>query len=501
MSGSIVVPETVYSGWKRTSPSRPTRSAKKYPMRAPPPARLARLNALSYLVYAPNRPSSNWLACCAASGLPPPPSAKPSVIRPRMRSSSLEQPPSGQLVELDAPILRAPRRRRVRGDGTAWPVPLGHHACRANAPARQVGAVRVGPGLRQPGVHGGRAGVIGVAGDLDPNLRVIEQRLRHDVEQGVRLGSQRRLAGLEGDPAQDDRPPLRREQDRAAEGVDARARGGPGALVDAVVDAVAVAVHGATARIDVGAGGRVGALVEAVVDAVAVTVHGAAAQVDRGAQGCGGAGVALVRDPVAVAVDEAARAGEQRQADRRDDVARPGGPEGRVGLRRVDAARFQPQGHTLSQEDAVAQSAVDGVVGEAVGGLLLEVEPRVSAQGVEQVVRPCRDVQHQTGTAETQLRRGGVRPCPGGRRLIAGVHLDADDVAEEIAQPPAATGLIAEVEGAVVAREGAEGAELELMPALRAEGESSGDGEQSGDSEDPHRRNPPFQKRADPTLT
>jgi len=53
--------------------------------------------------------------------------------------------------------------------------------------------------------------------------------------------------------------------------------------------------------------------------------------------------------------------------------------------------------------------------------------------------------------------------------LIAGVELGTEDVTEEVADPAAAADLIVEIEHRVVSRERAEGAELELMRALRLE--------------------------------
>src|SRR5207248_2291771 len=94
-----------------------------------------------------------------------------------------------------------------------------HHAARRDALAPEVRAHRVRPRLRQPQVGGTRAGVVRIAGNLDPDIRIGVQRLCDDVEDREGLGLEGRFPGLEHHTPQDDRRPLRREQNRAAGGI------------------------------------------------------------------------------------------------------------------------------------------------------------------------------------------------------------------------------------------------------------------------------------------
>src|SRR3989449_11390517 len=185
--------------------------------------------------------------------------------------------------------------------------------------------------------------------------------------------------------------------------VDGRARGGVGALVDSVGNAVAVGVGGAALGVYMRAGGRVGALIEPVVHAVVVRVDRtalrvhpspggragaliesvghpvmlgvgrAAAHVDRGAPRRVGAGIALVGDAIVILVREQPPAGEEGEAERADQVTGPGGAR-ESGVGRVDGAHLEPQRGAVAQEQPIADRAVDGVVGEAVRRRLLEVE-------------------------------------------------------------------------------------------------------------------------------
>src|SRR5881628_3856982 len=129
---------------------------------------------------------------------------------------------------------------------------------------------------------------------------------------------------------------------------------------------------------------------------------------------------------------------------------------------------------------------MDRVVGEAVGRVLLEVEPRVAAEQVEDVARAA-EVQDQTRAAEGQ--RGRSPPGLRARILIARVELRADDVVEEVAEAGPAADLVVEIERPVIARERAERAELELM---RAQARRSARDRQSRDDECPHGATPHF---------
>jgi len=122
----------------------------------------------------------------------------------------------------------------------------------------------------------------------------------------------------------------------------------------------------------------------------------------------------------------------------------------------------------------LAQRAVDGVVGEAVGGGVFEIEPRVPAQQVERVALGA-EVEHQARAAEAQL--GRCRSGLGTRRLIAGVDLHSHVLAEEVAEPAPAADLVVQIESAVVPGEGPEDSELECMRPLGGERRRSERGE------------------------
>src|SRR5436853_6713061 len=138
--------------------------------------------------------------------------------------------------------------------------------------------------------------------------------------------------------------------------------------------------------------------------------------------------------------------------------------ESRVGS--VKAAHLEAQGGAVAEKDPVADRAVDGVVGEAIGRRLLEVEPGVAAEDVEQIAGGP-EIQHQAGAAVGQRGRGAAGLWIGA--LVARVELCADDVTEEVPQPTAAADLGVQVEDLVVTRERSERPELELVRALCGE--------------------------------
>src|SRR5881296_785627 len=244
ISGSMVacVPPAVkvYEGWNNTSPSIPTTEPNMYPRRTPPPILRAKPKPSSYFVYEPNAPASNWPACWAASVAAPSTSTVTNVANRFMRAPAPALARSGQLVQLDAPVLRAPVGRGVRRDRVGRAVALGRHAPRCHAFTHQVGAHDFRARLRQPQVRRRRARSVGVTGDLDPDVRIGDERLGDDVEHGEGLGTQRRLPRLEGHAAQDHRRALGREQDDAAVGVDAGGGGRSRTLVLGIVHAVPV---------------------------------------------------------------------------------------------------------------------------------------------------------------------------------------------------------------------------------------------------------------------
>src|SRR5437667_7600768 len=103
---------------------------------------------------------------------------------------------------------------------------------------------------------------------------------------------------------------------------------------------------------------------------------------------------------------------------------------------------------------------MDRVVGEAVGRDVLEVEPGVAAQDIEEVAGRA-EVQDQAGAPEGEGGSGAAGLGIGA--LVPALELRADDVVEEVPQPTAAADLGVQVEDLVVTRERSERAELELV--------------------------------------
>src|SRR5204862_6665227 len=97
----------------------------------------------------------------SAAALPDPASVAPNL---------------GQLVQLDAPVRGAPGGRRVRTHRAPRAVAAREHAGGTHALAGEVRTDRRGSRLREPQVDADRARVVGVARDLDPDLRIGEQR-------------------------------------------------------------------------------------------------------------------------------------------------------------------------------------------------------------------------------------------------------------------------------------------------------------------------------------
>src|SRR2546430_14067786 len=122
--------------------------------------------------------------------------------------------------------------------------------------------------------------------------------------------------------------------------------------------------------------------------------------------------------------------------------------------------------YTLSLHDALPIS-VGRVVRELEGCPRAEVEQRVAAQGVHHQPVGVHHVEHQGGAADERLERRGRAPAHHAvLRLEHDVAFDADHVGDQVAEPYAAAGLVAEGEGGVGARVGAERADLELTAAL-----------------------------------
>src|SRR6202007_1209624 len=132
----------------------------------------------------------------------------------------------------------------------------------------------------------------------------------------------------------------------------------------------------------------------------------------------------------------------------------------------VSTPDFHADRAPVAEEHAIADPAMDGVIGEAVRRVLLEVEARVAAQEIEEIPGAT-EVQDQTGAAGRE--RGGGVADGGVGALIAPLELGADHVGEEISEPSAAAELIVQGEGVIVPRVRSEGTELDLVRALRAE--------------------------------
>src|SRR6266581_592033 len=179
---------------------------------------------------------------------------------------------------------------------------------------------------------------------------------------------------------------------------------------------------------------------------------------------------------------------KERQAERADDVASPISA-GEPGAGRVQGTNLKAQRDPVPQKHAVADRAVRGVVGEPVRRRLLEVEPRVAAEQIEDVVG-APEIQDETRAAEGE--RGRRAACLGARALVPAVELRAEDVAEEIAEAGAAAELVVEVEGLVVARERSERPELKRVGALLSAeaGDPARECQSHGD-ERPHGATPP----------
>src|SRR5207247_7734588 len=141
------------------------------------------------------------------------------------------------------------------------------------------------------------------------------------------LGLEGRFPGLEHHTAQDDRRPLRREQNRAAGGIHPGAGGRARAAVLRVVYAVPVRVLEALAPdvVHFRPGRGVGTLVQPVRAAVFVRVERATGLVDDRAGGRAGALVGAVGHAIAVGVRRTALGVAARAGRRAGALAGPAG--------------------------------------------------------------------------------------------------------------------------------------------------------------------------------
>ena len=149
--------------------------------------------------------------------------------------------------------------------------------------------------------------------------------------------------------------------------------------------------------------------------------------------------------------------------------------------RGIDRAALDAKCDTITEEDAVADGAMHRIIGEAVAGVVAKRQPRVTAKDIEEIAVAAH-VEDQAAAAECKARIGAAGL--GGGLLVAKVELDANSGAEEVSQPATTTDLVIEVECSIVAREGGERADFELMGML---GESEG----WNDSETEHQQNHP----------
>ena len=255
----------------------------------------------------------------------------------------------------------------------------------------------------------------------------------------------------------------------AAALVDDRALGGLAAGVGVIEDAVAVAVQGAAALVDRGAGRRVGAGVVEIDHAVAVAVQRAAGQVDGGAGRGLGAAVETVADAVAVIVPGLPAEGEL-DAGGRQQVVRPvvvvGEVAGQVGVHvphleaQVDAA-----GAVSAQEDLQAGGALPALEdvlvadhGVAVAGIV-QLGPAAGQVGVDAAVGE--QVQHEVQAQVLDVGvegRVGVRL--GGREAVG--SLDAQPWPQQEGGPPAQDEVVGQTD--VVGPDGAADVGADLEP-------------------------------------
>src|SRR5688572_6298675 len=136
MSGSMCTELTSWGDWNSPSTSRASSGLSEYANRTPPPLLLLSWKASSYLVKPPNRPTSYRRLYWADS-----------VVEPRTSTATAAAMVlticSVGPAQLDAPVLRAPSRRRVRRDGLLRAVAPRNHSFRPHALAREIRAHRI----------------------------------------------------------------------------------------------------------------------------------------------------------------------------------------------------------------------------------------------------------------------------------------------------------------------------------------------------------------------
>src|SRR4029077_7756763 len=275
---------------------------------------------------------------------------------------------SRQLVQLHAPVLLTTRGGRVRRDRLWGTAAFSDHPVGRHSLTREVGADRARPRLGQPYVRRGRARVIRVTRDFYPDVRVRVERLRYDVQDGERLGLERRLAGLEDDAAQDDGRALRGEQDRAADRVHPSAGCRSRAFVLRIVHTVSVGVLEALAAdvVHFHSRGCVGAFVDAVRHTVLIRVERTAGRVDHRTDGRVRALVDAIRHAIAIGIDGAplrVHVGPRRRVRALVDAVEHTVVIGVGGTARGVYAR--DRGRTGTAVDPVVHAIVVGVGGAA----------------------------------------------------------------------------------------------------------------------------------------
>src|SRR5687768_14779573 len=131
MSGSTCTELTSWGDWNSPSTSRASRGVNEYAKRTPPPLLSPSWNAASYLVKPPNRPTSYRRLYWADRVVEP--STSTATAAAMVLTMCSVGPP-----QLDAPVLRAAGRRRVRHDGLLRTVALRHHSFRRHTFGREI---------------------------------------------------------------------------------------------------------------------------------------------------------------------------------------------------------------------------------------------------------------------------------------------------------------------------------------------------------------------------
>src|SRR3954453_1363489 len=176
-------------------------------------------------------------------------------------------------VQLHPPILLTSRRGLVAGDRLVGPEPLGGELGRRDTVGLEEALDRLRSRRREPHVRGPRAGMVGVAGYLDPHIGVGCERMGHVLEDRLARIGQLRLTGGEGHALQDDGALGALEQFGAALLVHCLPVGRAGADIHPVGNSVGIAVARASASVHRLAGRGIGGGVDVVHHAVLIAIE------------------------------------------------------------------------------------------------------------------------------------------------------------------------------------------------------------------------------------